>query len=85
MAEGKKTQSLQRESTRVRVAKNDTSPVKLPHSTLLAQSTFLKPREIQSRLLSETKAKAFFSSSQVNKLLSLRWDLFYFTDGQELK
>lgn len=85
MAEGEKTKTLQRESTRVRVAKNDKSPVKLPHSTPLAQSTFLKPREIQSGLLSETKAQAFFSFSQVNKLLSLRWDLLYFTDGQELK
>jgi len=67
------------------MAKNDKSAVKSPHSTLLAQRTFLKPREIQSGLLSETKEQAFLSSSQVNKLLSVRWDLLYFTDGQELK
>lgn len=67
------------------MAKNDKSAVKLPHRTLLAQSTFLKPREIQSGLLSETKEQAFLSSSQVNKLLSVRWDLLYFTDEQELK
>lgn len=52
--------------------KIEKSTVKWLSSILYAQSTFQKPTEIQSGLLFKTKAQALLSSSQVNKLLSLR-------------
>lgn len=61
--EVEKTKSLQRERKWVCMAKNDKLAVKLPLTILPAQSTFQKPTEIQSGLLSESKEQAFLSSS----------------------